>query len=198
MTRAARTEDSAATLELRTAFAKRYGELVDHLARTAPPGMLAHALGSSDPFSGLAAALGVAATLEPPRDPLAEARARSVEGRARLLERAGGVLRVGEVAGLLGISPQAVHARRGRATILALPLPNGEQVYPACQFDDAGVIDGLREVLAAFRDVDAWTQLSVLLAGSRRFGGKSAIELLREGEIESALGIAATYGEHVG
>lgn len=137
-------------------------------------------------------------TLDPARDPLATARARSVEARTRLLKRAGGTLRVGEVAALLGVSTQAVHARRTRSTLLALPHANGEHVYPACQFENAGVLPGLANLLGAFQDVDPWTQLSVLLAPSKRFGDRSALDLLREGEIESALRLVGTYGEHTG
>ncbi|CAN5784976.1 hypothetical protein BH23GEM5_BH23GEM5_07730 [soil metagenome] len=191
-------EDVAATTELRSAFEKRYRELVQHVAQTAPAETLARALASNDPFSGLAGALGSAMTLTPPRDPLAAARARSVTARTRLLQRAGGVLRVGEVAACLGVSTQAVQARRARGTLLALPQANGEHVYPAFQVEQAGVLSGLSNLLGAFQDVDPWTQLSVLLAPSRQFGGRSALDLLREGDLESALRIVATYGEHTG
>lgn len=135
-------EDVAATTELRSAFEKRYRELVQHVAQTAPAETLARALASNDPFSGLAGALGSAMTLTPPRDPLAAARARSVTARTRLLQRAGGVLRVGEVAACLGVSTQAVQARRARGTLLALPQANGEHVYPAFQVEQAGVLAG--------------------------------------------------------
>ncbi|MGH7457703.1 MAG: hypothetical protein ACREKN_01300 [Longimicrobiaceae bacterium] len=191
-------EGATAPMDMRGAFEERYRELVHHVAQTAPAATLAKALASTDPFSGLAGALGSAMTLDPPRDPLAAARARSVATRARRLERAGGVLRVGEVANLLGVSTQAVQARRSRGTLLALPQPNGEHVYPACQFEKAGVLPGLSKLLRAFRDIDPWTQLTVLLAASERFAGRSALDLLREGENESALQIAGTYGEPVG
>ena len=100
-----------------------------------------------------------------------------------------------EAARRLGVSAQAVHARRERGTILAVPLANGEWVYPTFQFTDSGLIRGLDRVLRAFNDVTPWAQLAVLLAPSRRFGGRSAIELLEAGEIDDARSIAATYGE---
>jgi hypothetical protein len=120
--------------------------------------------------------------LEPPRDPLAAARARGVAARERLLEKAGGTLRVSEVAELLGVTRTAINARRTGGTLLAVPLPNGEHVYPACQFTDAGVPAGLGRFLAADRDIDPWTQLSVLLAPSQLHAGRSALELIQQGE----------------
>lgn len=183
--------------EVREAFERRYGELVRHVASHAPMETLAEALAQGDPYSGLAGVLRVAVSLEPVADPLAAAKARSVEARRRLLERAGGALRVGEVAELLGVTTQAVQARRSRGTILSLALPRGEHVYPAVQFHEGGLLEGLREVLGAFEEVDPWTQLAVLLAPSERFGGKSGFDLLRAGEVDGALSIAATYGEHL-
>ena len=118
---------------------------------------------------------------------------RGVEARARLLERAGGALRQGEVAALLDVTPQAVAGRRSRGTILAVPLANGEAVFPACQFAESGLVDGLPDFLKAL-DEDPWTQLSVLLAPSRRFQGRTALELLQSGHLDAALSIAGSYG----
>jgi hypothetical protein len=123
------------------------------------------------------------------------ARVRGLGAREELIERAGGVLRLAEAARRLGVSSQAITARRGRGTLLAVPMPNGEWVYPARQFGEAGVIAGLGEVVREFRDVSPWTQLAVLLAPSARFGGSSAFDLLEAGDIEGARSIAATYGE---
>lgn len=129
------------------------------------------------------------------RDPLAAARVRGIAARERLIEKVGGVLRLGEVADRLGVSSQAVTGRRTRRTILAVPLPNGEWVYPACQFTDEGLIPGLAAFLDEFREVSPWTQLAVLVAPSARHGGRSALELLMAGETDGARSIAATYGE---
>jgi hypothetical protein len=43
--------------------------------------------------------------------------------------------------------------------------------------------------------VGPWTKLTVLLAPSARHGGRSALDLLRDGDIADASSIAATYGE---
>jgi hypothetical protein len=85
-----------------------------------------------------------------------------------------------------------------RGTLLAIPLPTGEHVFPACQFTEAGVLGGMGAFLAAFHEASPWTKLSVLLAPSRRHGGQSALELLEAGEVDAAVGIAARHGEHLG
>lgn len=188
--------DRPAAEPMRQAVAKRFHQVVDHLARTADPSTIEEVLGMADAVSGLSVALERVATMEAGamRDPLAGARVRGIAARERLIERAGGALRLGEVAEQLGVSPQAITGRRTRGSILAVPLPNGEWVYPACQFTAQGLVPGLGAVLHEFRDVAPWTQLAVLLAPSESLG-RSAVELLNAGEVDAARSIAATYGE---
>lgn len=181
---------------LRTAFAERYRGVVEHLASNADAATLSRALSEADPFSGLSIVLERATTMTPPRDPLAAARARGVGAREELIRKAGGLLRVSEAAGELGgVSTQAVQARRARGTILAVQVWGGEWRYPACQFTDDGLLPGFDLFLDAFHEVGPWTKLAVLLAPSTRYGGKSALDLLRQGDVASARSIAATYGE---
>jgi hypothetical protein len=181
---------------MRQAFASRLHEVVDSLARTVDASTIEEVLGMADPLSGLSVAVERATTQKAAvRDPLAGARVRGVAARERLIEKAGGVLRLGEAAERLGVTPQAVTGRRLRGTILAVPMPNGEWVYPACQFTEGGLVYGLGGFLQAFGDVTPWNQLAVLLSSSARYGGQSALELLQVGEEEAARSIAATYGE---
>jgi hypothetical protein len=186
-----------ATEPMRKAFASRLHEVVDHLAETADEATIEEVLAMADAFSGLGVAMQRVATLDAAavRDPLAAARVRGISARERLIGRAGGLLRLGEAAERLGVTPQAVTGRRTRETILAVPMPNGEWVYPACQFTGDGLAPGLDGFLRAFRDADPWTRLAVLLAPSSRFGGRSALDLLLEGSEAEARSIAATYGE---
>lgn len=92
------------------------------------------------------------------------------------------------------VTAQAVTGRRMRQAILAVPMPNGEWVFPACQFAEYGILSGIDEFVRAFGDADPWTRLAVLLAPSSRFDGESAIELLKAGKEAEARSIAATYG----
>jgi hypothetical protein len=190
----------AATAEpMRKAFATRLRQVVDHLAETADETTIAEVLAMADAFSGLGVAMQRVATLDAAAaavlDPLAAARVRGIGARERLIERAGGLLRLGEAAEFLGVTPQAVTGRRTRGTILAVPMPNGEWVYPACQFTEDGLVPGLDGLLRVFHDADPWTRLAVLLAPAGRFGGRSALDLLRDGDVAGARSIAATYGE---
>ncbi|CAN5607059.1 hypothetical protein BH24GEM3_BH24GEM3_25420 [soil metagenome] len=186
-----------ATDPMRKAFATRLHEVVDHLAESADSATVEEVLAMADAFSGLGVAMQRVATLDAAavRDPLAAARVRGIAARKRLIERAGGLLRLSEAAERLGVTPQAVTGRRARETILAVPMPNGEWVYPACQFTDHGLVSDLDGFLRAFRDADPWTRLAVLLAPSSRYGGRSALDLLLEGSPAEARSIAATYGE---
>jgi hypothetical protein len=127
-------------------------------------------------------------------DPLAAARARGGEARQRLIERAGPMLTAAEVAAQLGIGVAEVERQRAGCALLAVEL-EGEQRFPGCQLTEDGVRPGLERFLTAFRDAATWTKLSVLLAPSRRHGGRSALDLLRAGEIGAAVGIARRYGE---
>lgn len=187
---------NSAAEPMREAFASRLHEVVDHLARTAEGSTVVEVLEMADALSGLTVALERAAVSDAGvRDPLAAARVRGIDARQQLIERAGGVLRLSDAAERLGVTPQAVTGRRTRGTILAVAMPNGEWVYPGCQFGENGLVPGIGAVLAEFSDVSPWTQLAVLLASSDRYGGRSALDLLVAGGLDAARSIAATYGE---
>jgi hypothetical protein len=184
---------------LTAAFVRRYSDLIRRIGEVAPERALEDALAAADDVGGLAGLLAEVAPLAPPApDPLAAARARGASGKGELLRRAGGGLRAGEVASRMGVSPQAVHARRKRGTLLAVPQPNGEHLYPACQFGPEGALPGLGTVLSAFRVEGPWTRLSVLLSPAPMLGGRTPLEALASGDTAGAAGAAAAYGEHSG
>jgi hypothetical protein len=65
----------------------------------------------------------------------------------RQLEDAGGAYGIGEVADLLGITPDGVRKRTRRGRLLA--VPHGEHsLYPAFQFDAGIVVPGFEDILA--------------------------------------------------
>src|SRR5262249_11043365 len=82
-------------------------------------------------------------------DPLANARLRGIHARRELLQAEGGVIPASEVAGILRISRQAVDKRRQAGTLLAIGVGGHGFHYPAWQFDQSGVLDGLERVLKA-------------------------------------------------
>ena len=189
---------AAARAIIAAAFIQRYSSLLERLGQTAPDEAIARALGAPDEVGGLAALLAEVGPDTPPAtDPLAAARARGAQAKGELLQKAGGALRLGEVASRLGVTPQAVHARLKRGTLLAVPQANGEWLYPVCQFGPDGALPGLATVLQAFGVRGPWTQLSVLLAPARSLGGRTPLQALQAGEADAAALAVSTYGEHV-
>jgi hypothetical protein len=181
---------------LMAAFLGRYNELLRRLSEAAPEQAISDALSASDDVGGLAALLAQVGPLTPAvPDPFAAARARGAQAKVELLRQAGGGLRLGEAAQLLGVSTQAVHARRKRGTLLAVPQANGEWLYPACQFGPDGSLAGLGAVLQAFQVRSPWTQLAVLLAPADTLGGKTPLQALHAGNVEPAVQAVALYGE---
>lgn len=181
------------------AFLRRYSAALLRIGGAAPERALENALAAPDDVGGLAAILSEVAPLAPPpaTDPLAAARARGARAKGELLRRAGGGLRLAQAAARMGVSPQAVHARRKRGTLLAVPQPNGEHLYPACQFGPDGVLTGLTAVLQAFTIDNPWTRLSVLLGGSPALEGRTPLEALSAGDVERAAAAVAGFGEHL-
>jgi hypothetical protein len=183
---------------LAQAFLKRSVKMLERVSSSASPEALQSALSSPTDVGGVASLLSDLAPLAldlSAVDPFVEAMARGAAVKRELLTGGGGGLTSSQVSSALGITRQAVDKRRRRRALLAVPNGSGEYVYPACQFTSDGVIPGLEEVLRAFRIRSPWTQLSVLIASAPALGGKSLIEALKDGAIERAVAIAASFGE---
>ena len=71
----------------------------------------------------------------------------------------------------------------------------GEYLYPLFQFDSPAVLVGLPEVLKAFTVRNGWTQLSVLLSPQDALDGRSVVDALKQGDVEGAVSVAATFGD---
>jgi hypothetical protein len=183
-----------------TAFIRRYGSLLERLGKTAPPEVIRDALAASDDVGGLAGLLAAMAPggIPAASDPLAAARARGAQAKGELLRQAGGGLRLGQAARRLGVSAQAVHARRKRGTLLAVPQANGEWLYPACQFGPDGALPGLGLVLQSFQVRSPWTQLAVLLAPADVLDGDTPLQALEAGRVDLATQAVSSFGEQLG
>lgn len=189
---------SAAANPMTEAFVRRYQGLLERLAEAAPQESIRDALAAGDDVGGLATLLAEVGPMAPPaRDPLAAARARGAAAKVHLLERAGGGLSAGAVAERLGVTPAAVHARRQRGTLLAVPRANGEHLYPAFQFTAEGTLAGLGRVLQSFQVEGPWTKLSVLLSPADALEGRTPLDALRAGDVDGAVQAVSTYGEHL-
>ncbi len=130
-------------------------------------------------------------------DPLAAARLRGLQMKLEVLEKAGGALQPGEVAGLLRMSRQAVGKRRRVGKLLALSTGKRGFEYPACQFGEGGVVPGLAEVLAAFvDDVDPWMRLAFLVTPHGSLDGETPLDLMWRGDLEPVIRLAMNVGDH--
>jgi len=190
---------AAARTMMLAAFLRRYTVLLQRIGEAAPEHAITDALAASDDVGGLAELLARVGPLAPPApDPLATARARGAQAKGELLRRAGGGLRLGEAARQLGVSAQAVHARRKRGTLLAVQQANGEWLYPVCQFGPDGALSGLGGVLQAFQVRSPWTQLAVLLAPAIILGGETPLQALQAGRADLAVQAVASFAEQGG
>jgi biotin operon repressor len=129
------------------------------------------------------------------KDPLAAAKLRGVERQQNILKESGGVLSGATVAKMLGISRQAVDKRRKQGQLIGLTQGKRGYAYPAWQFEGGKTLAHLTRLLEALRNHDAWMQLAFFVNGNDHLDGKSPLELLRAGELESVLRAAESYGE---
>lgn len=169
---------------IREVFRRRVMGAVERMAREAPAESLAEFLAAPTDTGTLARATADQAASEALRrlEPLAGAIVRGAEVRARLVEAAGGLLSADAVGALLGITRAAVDKRRALGKLLALRI-RGDWSYPAAQFRDGEVLEGIPSVLAGMADASPWSILDFLLAPDDALGGRTPLATLRAGEL---------------
>ena len=102
---------------------------------------------------------------------LKAARERTGKFREEMAQRAGGMFDRAHVAEMLGVSPAAIDKQRQRRQILGVSYGT-ETRYPAAQFANGQVLHGIKAVLEAFDDMNAWEQLMMLTTPLEGFGSK--------------------------
>lgn len=130
-----------------------------------------------------------------PTDPLAAARFKGVQVKHELLYADGQPLTSEEAASLLHITRQAVDKRRSKRQLLGVSLGRRGYLYPACQFQAGRVLPGLKQVLAALKEYDSWTQLMFLKTGDVRLDGATPLFGLQAGDIDAVVWAAECYGK---
>ncbi len=126
-----------------------------------------------------------------PADPLAAARLRGAQVQQSLLN---GAYSSEEVAKLLRMTRQGVDKRRRQGQLLGLSVGRRGYRYPAWQFQEGDVLSGLPDTLAAFTDLNPWTQAVFFTTGDLRLGGKTPLEVLQAGQVDAVVQAAAAYG----
>jgi len=88
-----------------------------------------------------------------------------------------------------GVSKQAVSDRVRRHRLLALRTGSGRLVYPAAQFHDERVIDGLGGVLDILvpDDTEAWMVASWLTTTDPDLGNRTPLDALQAGDHNEVL-----------
>src|SRR5439155_14075465 len=129
-------------------------------------------------------------------EPLAPAFIRGIEAKRRLIEEHGGTLTAEQVAGLIGVTGQAVEKRRRSGALIAISTGRHGYRYPAWQFSESGTIPGLEEVLRLLTSQDEWMQIAFFLSKDPRLNGATPLDALKAGNLEQVLSAAQSYGEH--
>jgi hypothetical protein len=173
--RAGKTPDA-----LHNAFLTRATKALDQMAQRLDSAALERAVAAPTDAGALARAVSEAAAYgeaEGTLDPLAELIARGGEQKMELLKNAGGTLSVSEVARVLGLTRQAVDKRRQSKQLVAVRR-GAEYAFPACQFDEDGVVPELPSLLKLLDD-QGWVALAFLVTEFDELSGLTPLEVLR-------------------
>jgi hypothetical protein len=152
-----------------------------------------------DQGSGLAVLVGwlnrpeVLAELQRSVNPITMARLRGLAVKERLLAAEGGALSAKDIAKALGITRQAVDARRKRGALIGLTMGKRGYLYPSWQVG----LEGLELVLNELQGYDPWAQLAFIMTPNVWLEGKRPLDVLRNGDILLALEAARTYGQQI-
>src|SRR5258708_6806039 len=157
--------------------------------------------GAADP-ANLARLTGIAFRQEFPvakaDNRLANAIARGITLRQKLMEAEGGSLSAEEAARALGISKTAILKRYKKGQIIAWREERQNAArFPVWQFKDHKVLNGLEEVLGALNSavrLDDFGRTLFFLSNMGFLGGKRPLDWLRVGEVKKVLQAAEGYG----
>ena len=180
---------------VQAAFLRRAMSALERIAANVPTKTLTDALSAPTDAGSLAQLLSrsdIIGSAVTDLDPLVPALARNVEHRQQLLKRAGGVLSAEDAGRTLGITRQAVDKRRRSNTMLAV-REGSDWRYPVCQFHEGEVIAGISDVVRGFASAGPWATLDFLLAADTVLGGRSPLEMLRDGEREAVLRLVRAH-----
>ena len=141
-------------------------------------------------------------SFEPPQAPeeqAAKARvlARGVLARKQLEQAEGGSLSSEAVAELLGLSKrQSVDYQRRERALVAWRTSAGKWRYPVWQFNERGVLSGIRECLAVLPTDAGFGAMIFFLSKRHSLGGRRPLDLLREGNVQEAIAAAERHDRH--
>jgi hypothetical protein len=123
--------------------------------------------------------------------------ARGVLARKQLEQAEGGSLSSDEAAGLLGLRKrQSVDYQRRERALVAWRTSTGKWRYPVWQFQENGVLPGIRECLACLPGDAGFGAMIFFLSERHSLAGRRPLDLLREGKVEQAVAAAGRHDRH--
>jgi hypothetical protein len=146
----------------------------------------------------LAKAFGQEFPVAEPDNRLANAIARSIPARQKLVEAEGGSFSAEAAAHGLGISKTAILKRYHKGQLIAWREERQNAVrFPVWQFQDGRVLVGIEpalKVLNAASRLDDFGRMLFFLSNSRFLGGKRPLDCLRGARVNKVLQVAEGYG----
>jgi hypothetical protein len=137
--------------------------------------------------------------VEKPDNRLANAIARGIPARRKLVADEGGSISAEEAAEEIGISKQAILKRYQKGQIIAWREERQKAVrFPVWQFREHKVLGGIGEslkVLNAGNRLDDFGRMLFFLSNHGFLGGKRPLDCLRKGELSKVLHAAQGYVE---
>jgi hypothetical protein len=129
---------------------------------------------------------------------LANAIARGISARQKLMEAEGGSYSAEEAAEHLGVSKAAILKRYQKRQLLGWRLERQNAVrFPVWQFSESKVLPGLEQVLAALNErsrLDDFGRILFFLSNIGFLDGKRPLDLLRSGHLNKVLEATQGYG----
>lgn len=134
------------------------------------------------------------------QDPRERSRAKAKARFKALIEEAGGALTPDQVTARLQISSERLAEMTEAREILVLRVSdtNLRDCYPVFQFDENGVIDGVREVLQILQDETGLPSCSFLLMQDVDLDGLSRLKALSRPDLRPYVLRAAKQRGHQG
>ena len=187
----------------RTALGNRLHAAVESLLQQASDDLVLDAISAPSGSGSLARLVANLTEVSPAAamvDPLAAAQARTAIWRAHYAETTA-LLDAGQVMTILALTSTEALRKRDRAgTILALPLATGKFAYPAWQFVDGRVVEGLAIVRRSLGAPAPWVYAGQLdaLRDPNSANAPTLRALLIEGRVPQAVRAAEALMEDGG
>jgi hypothetical protein len=101
-----------------------------------------------------------------------------------------------ELLALFNLMPSTLHRRRKEHRVIYWRDARHEFHYPKWQFTPTGaLLPGIQQVLEQFKSQDEWRVMSYFLGKRAQLDGLRPLDLLRQGDVEKALGHAKIHAE---